>query len=124
MQERAYSCYLKLFHYLFLWFGDEPSRSRYLGRSVGRLVGLSVSTQISKQGATLPNYIPACRSEFFFTLASYRGARAPKNDENSGHYVIASCRPLVPISTQIKADISTILKQIQPTTHPPVQTRR
>ena len=48
----------------FLWFGHEPSWSRYLGWSVGWLVGLSVSTQISKQAITLPNHIPACRSEF------------------------------------------------------------
>ena len=31
---------------------------------VGRLVGLTVSTQISKQAITLPNLIPASRSEF------------------------------------------------------------
>ena len=35
-----------------------------VGIWVGWLVCLSVSTQISKQAITLPNHIPACRSEF------------------------------------------------------------
>ena len=35
----------------------------WVGWLVGRSVCLSVSTQISKQEATLPKHIPACRSE-------------------------------------------------------------
>ena len=37
---------------------------RTIMKSVSELVGLSVSTKISKQAITLPNHIPACRSEF------------------------------------------------------------
>ena len=45
-------CKRSFFDSIFLWFGHEPSWSRYLGWLVGRSVGRSVSTQISKQ-ATL-----------------------------------------------------------------------